>query len=66
MYLFIKGMVFPNPLNSSVVSILFPHAQIITIYKITMFVKEEIVVGVSEPNLLQFFQKLQSKGQNVN
>lgn len=59
-------MVFPNPLKSSVLSILFPHDQIIAVHKITMVIKEESLVVKLELNFFQFFEKLQSKRQNVS
>lgn len=65
-YLFIRYMVFPNPLKSSVLSILFPHDQIIAVHKITMVIKEESLVVKLELNFFQFFEKLQSKRQNVS
>lgn len=63
-YFFIDDMVSPSSMKSSVVSILFPYNQIIPVYKITIFVKVEILVVKLELNLLQFFKELQSKGQN--
>ncbi len=65
-YLFINNMVLSNLLKSSVLSIPFPHDQIISTYKITIFVKEIILVVKLDVDLLEFFQELQSKEQNVS
>lgn len=63
---FFKDTIIPNPEKASVVSIFFPCDQIIKIYKITIFIKVEIVVVILKVNILQFLKKLQSKGENGN